>query len=58
LGSLLKICHATKLIGIPPRAITGDHPDFGKQERTLASKNRFWQEKMSNKTEFDWTAGF
>jgi hypothetical protein len=39
LGSRLKICHATKLIGIPPREITGDHPDFGKQEPILARED-------------------
>jgi len=51
LGSLLKICHATKLISNSFARDTGDHPDFGKQEPILARK-------MSNKTEFDWTGGF
>jgi hypothetical protein len=39
LGSLLKICHATKLIGNSSAQFTGDHPDFGKQEPILARED-------------------
>ena len=39
LGSRLKICHATKLIGNSSVRDTGNHPDFGKQELILARED-------------------